>query len=639
MRKTIRPRIFNPTSLMVVLGLQSIRLLFPGFVYFLRDTSGWSSLSLAPVALAVFALTILAAPLARWLGRNGSSLWLLMALVRLIEYFSRSPEVDLLLSIGGVVVFGMFISQAAWSAQRRGEPAGRSLVIAFILGIALDTAIHLAGSTLDLSWQNGGFSTLIVLLLTGALILSWVWYRDEPELQQSLRAGASPGWPSLAFGPFIFFQLLVFQNVGLAVALTGWSLPAAGLWIWLSTLLALLAVIFSAGLPIRRELAALLTGIAFVLAMAVLYRTDRWFAAVLLLVANVTGTVLWAMTVRALMAQVPGKPGRNRVPVMNTLGLLLFVTFSFLYYVSYDLSLGFRAPLLLPVIGCVLALLAFLASRTDTPAPSPGADWGALTLMAVFALPPILLGLNWRPVGFADPTLESRVLRLMTYNLHQGFNTDGALDIEALAQVIEASGADVIALQEITRSYVTNGSLDMVPWLSQRLGLPYYWGPTDPPQWGNALLSRYPIINPRNLPLPPDDLNLHRGYIDAGIQTGGGMVRIIATHLHHLGPDSAIRQVQVQALLAAWDGSPFTVIVGDLNATPDDPEMQLLAEAGLVESASYLGVSAPLTYYAANPTEQIDYIWLTPDLQPLSFSIPKTLASDHLPIVVDIAHP
>ena len=36
----------------------------------------------------------------------------------------------------------------------------------------------------------------------------------------------------------------------------------------------------------------------------------------------------------------------------------------------------------------------------------------------------------------------------MDYNLHNGFNTDGQLNMEALAQEIEASGADVIGLQE-----------------------------------------------------------------------------------------------------------------------------------------------------------------------------------------------
>jgi endonuclease/exonuclease/phosphatase family metal-dependent hydrolase len=227
----------------------------------------------------------------------------------------------------------------------------------------------------------------------------------------------------------------------------------------------------------------------------------------------------------------------------------------------------------------------------------------------------------------------------MTYNLHQGFNTDGALDIEALARVIEASGADVIALQEVTRSYVTNGSLDMLPWLSQRLGMPYYWGPTDPPQWGNALLSRYPLLEVNHLPLPPDSLNLHRGYIDAVIDLGGGRVRLIATHLHHLDNGSEIRQTQVETLLAAWSGSPNTLIVGDLNAVPDDPEMQDLLEAGFLESASSLNHPAPSTYYADNPERQIDYIWLTPDLQPENIFIPQSSASDHLPVVVDVRLP
>ena len=56
-------------SLLVVLtvqfGLQLIHVLFPLLAYYLRDSKGMSALSLAPIALGIFALSFLAAPLRR----------------------------------------------------------------------------------------------------------------------------------------------------------------------------------------------------------------------------------------------------------------------------------------------------------------------------------------------------------------------------------------------------------------------------------------------------------------------------------------------------------------------------------------------------------------------------------------------
>ena len=42
-------------------------------------------------------------------------------------------------------------------------------------------------------------------------------------------------------------------------------------------------------------------------------------------------------------------------------------------------------------------------------------------------------------------------VRIMTYNLHNGFNTKGKLNMEEIAQVIERNNPDVVALQEVSR--------------------------------------------------------------------------------------------------------------------------------------------------------------------------------------------
>ncbi len=176
----------------------------------------------------------------------------------------------------------------------------------------------------------------------------------------------------------------------------------------------------------------------------------------------------------------------------------------------------------------------------------------------------------------------------------------------------------------------------MLSWLSQRLGMPYVSGPTADPLWGNAILSRYPIGRSENRPLPPQALLVKRGYLDTDIDLETGSVRLIATHLHHLSADSQIRVQQISAILDGWGGTGRTIILGDLNATPDSPEIQMLVQAGLVDVSTGLEESERYTFYAESPNRQIDYIWITPDLIPSDPETPKSTASDHLPVVVTI---
>jgi endonuclease/exonuclease/phosphatase family metal-dependent hydrolase len=80
----------------------------------------------------------------------------------------------------------------------------------------------------------------------------------------------------------------------------------------------------------------------------------------------------------------------------------------------------------------------------------------------------------------------------MTYNLHCGLNGDGQLSLEAQARVIEESQADIVGAQEVSRGLL-GIPFDMLAWLSQRLDMPYVYGPTEILAQGNAILSRHPI--------------------------------------------------------------------------------------------------------------------------------------------------
>ena len=127
--------------------------------------------------------------------------------------------------------------------------------------------------------------------------------------------------------------------------------------------------------------------------------------------------------------------------------------------------------------------------------------------------------------------------------------------------------------------------------------------------------------------------------IIATIDIGTGEpINIIDTHYHHLGDGSDIRVEQTQTVLDAWQERPFTLLMGDLNATPDTPEMQMLQDAGFVEALSAAGITPGYTYNAADPNRQLDYIWYTPDITAADVVVPDSQASDHLGIAATVSN-
>jgi endonuclease/exonuclease/phosphatase family metal-dependent hydrolase len=228
----------------------------------------------------------------------------------------------------------------------------------------------------------------------------------------------------------------------------------------------------------------------------------------------------------------------------------------------------------------------------------------------------------------------------MTYNIHSGFSFSGRQDLEAIAHVIEDSGADIVALQEVSRVRLMDGAADMSTWLSQRLDMPILFRGTEEPIWGNAILSRYPVLESGWGELPLEGTLIKRGYLWARIDVGGPQpLLVIATHLHHLAPDSLARQAQVPVLLRFWDGQDYSLLLGDLNAQPDWVEMKLIADAGLLDSWSEAGVGQGFTFSSGDPYQRIDWIWHSDDLVAVEAQVLQIQASDHLPVVVilDIA--
>lgn len=635
--KSVRSR--ATVSLTVMFGLQLSRVLYSSLSQYLRDSKGISSLDLAPIALGVFGLGFLAALLRKLAGSRGAIAIGAgsVAIIRIVEQFSTSPALDMFLSAAGVGLFIIFIPIALGTARSKGMEGTTHFGIAFLLGYAADTAIHTAAGTLDLSWHTGYIPIMIVIVLGLILLASLPSSLAEVDPEAASDGKWGRTLTLIVIGPWMFLQVLVFQNVARTTSLTGWSLPAAGTLLVFGNLLG----IYAAGRVARKGLRvfSLTIGLGILLVITLTLPSNTSFLAAASILA---GQVLAAMLMMIVFVGLGWEVTRTGLipsTVANGIGAILLIILAFAYYLSYDLALGFRSGMLFPAAAVLLTLGAIGAARGQISSSKVEVDTGPSIAAALLLLLPFGLWLTWGSPEFDTPDPNNQTVRVMTYNLHMAFNTDGRNSIEDLAQVIEESGADVIALQEVTRGWAISGSFDIIEWLSHRLGMNYIYAPAADESFGNAILSRYPFVRTDHQLLPPDDLIMLRSYIKAEIDIGGGRFTMLATHYHHLGDGSDIRQVHSDALISVWGGSPLTVLLGDLNGVPDDPEIIMLAEAGMVDISAEIGMPPTYTYYSTNPDQQIDYIWLSPDWVASDFSILQTTASDHLPLVVTLRIP
>ncbi|MBI5652881.1 MAG: endonuclease/exonuclease/phosphatase family protein [Chloroflexi bacterium] len=324
------------------------------------------------------------------------------------------------------------------------------------------------------------------------------------------------------------------------------------------------------------------------------------------------------------------RTGSSRATIANGIGWTIFVIVMFIYYISYDIRLGIPNEIL-PLVSAIVVALAAIFSRA--PAPLAARDWTPATIALACLIAPLALVIGWREPGISAG--KGFPVRVMTYNIHNGFNTDGRLDLEAIARVIEEQKPDVIGLQEIARGWAIDSSVDTLTWLSQRLQMPYIFGPTADPVWGNAILSKYPIKEWSNEKLPPHDLLLKRGFLWARLDVGGGdELFLIASHYYHVDDGTAIRQQQSPVIAQFWNKRARTIFLGDLNAEPNSKEMAMLRDAGLKDAFAEIGAGDGFTWPADKPRQRLDYIWFSPDLKLSGLTIPRTTASDHLGIVV-----
>jgi endonuclease/exonuclease/phosphatase family metal-dependent hydrolase len=230
------------------------------------------------------------------------------------------------------------------------------------------------------------------------------------------------------------------------------------------------------------------------------------------------------------------------------------------------------------------------------------------------------------------PDLNPWPLTIATYNIHGAVGTDRRFDPQRVAQVLKEISADIIALQEVPLG--GKAIPNVLKILQEATGFNAVEGPTrDNPKkrYGNAVLSRYPIIATRNIDLSFGSRE-PRGALDADVDCHGHPLRVIATHL---GLRPAERREQIRRLLQVFDTDRMPVILlGDVNEwfVWGRPLRWLIDH--------FEAVPAPATFPSRWPVFALDRIWISPRHRLVHVEVHVTplsrVASDHLPLIAHI---
>jgi endonuclease/exonuclease/phosphatase family metal-dependent hydrolase len=251
-------------------------------------------------------------------------------------------------------------------------------------------------------------------------------------------------------------------------------------------------------------------------------------------------------------------------------------------------------------------------------------------------------------------------VRLVTFNTHHGVGFDDRHDLPRLATVLASVDADVICLQEVDRHFGERSEdVDQALLLSRALDMQLAWGPAiDRPgaggqgseelrrQYGNALLSRLPVLVSDVHPLPGD--GEPRSALRTLVELDGGALWVTTTHLSARSTQDRAAQA---AVVAGLHTEPMEtgVLVGDLNADADAPELAVLRErftdawhlAGARSDQSprwSLHRDAGRTHPARRPHVRIDQVWVAGGVTVTAAEVlDGSACSDHHPLLVDLA--
>jgi endonuclease/exonuclease/phosphatase family metal-dependent hydrolase len=240
--------------------------------------------------------------------------------------------------------------------------------------------------------------------------------------------------------------------------------------------------------------------------------------------------------------------------------------------------------------------------------------------------------------------------RLLTYNVHGCRGTDRDVSPTRIAEVIEATGADVVALQELDFHRRRSGYEDQADVIAAQLSMDFHFHPAwqlEEEQLGDAVLSRLPmrLMHAGALPSQSRWKRERRGAVWVRVEHNGRPIHLVNTHL---GLNRRDRLAQTEALfgpewLSHTRCGPPLILCGDFNARPGSPVHRRVLQQLRDVQPDPPRRRTRRTFPTHYPLASLDHVFLSAEFEVLRVEVVRTpltrVASDHYPLLVELRLP
>jgi endonuclease/exonuclease/phosphatase family metal-dependent hydrolase len=539
-----------------------------------------------------------------------------------------------------------FLLITTWPAVSRWASAGLALAV------SLSTLLRAVGHGIEYSLTPAGawVGWVLGLALGSCLALS-----DQKRETTAQQYGGNPTSPIL--GIYLILTLVYF-SVSAPAVIARWSqantLLIVGavslfslLWVWLSIsqpdlleripprFLVIWNLLFTASLtvtllaqrvsfPPTLDSPPVVVGAPSVLQMVPL--------ALMLLLFPV---LFLDLRVFLQQMQLSTLPPRSLAPgiLLGSFSLIVLIfinIFSNVWGYIEPISPPFRNTFWLAyfLLSGTITLLVWRAQRgkpASEEEPSGTRPWEWAVLLIVIFLTTMIFALPTPRVQVDSAGKTS--LRVMTINTQQSNDEFAEKSFEEQLALIRQVSPDILALQETDSTRISLNNNDYVRAFSDRLGYYSYYGPkTVAGTYGTAILSKYPLLNPRTVFIYSD--KDETGVAEAEVEVAGMRFTIYDVH-----PDSSDPAMLAfaQTLLARSQDKPYVIAMGDYNLRDYEEAYKLIDSVYTNAWVSVYPSEISPEGVDMSGDNRIDHIFLSPNLSALNptYILPPESATDH----------
>ena len=238
-------------------------------------------------------------------------------------------------------------------------------------------------------------------------------------------------------------------------------------------------------------------------------------------------------------------------------------------------------------------------------------------------------------------------IKIGTYNIQHGVDRlhylktkEWKVDLPAVVEAIRTMDLDICGMQEVYNHYELDWGKEQAKVIAESLGYHYAFAKGGTFRWGecgNALISKYPILSTRLIPLHISDeqrvdgrLYEDRVILVVELEVNGKGITVMCTHYGLYGDEINLAIAATREIVK--DCKTPLLFMGDLNFGPNEGHYAKLCEI-LTDTAVSMN-KVENTFPSEAPNNRIDYIFTNGQIKIVDACVPDLVVTDHRPYVV-----